>query len=280
MFDVDRWPSLTDPVLVLALSGWVDAGFAGAGAAQILQDNLEGAAVVGRADLADLADLQRERPKMHVEEGVLTSLAWPTIEVVAGRVGRDTVVVSGPEPSLRWRGFAAGLVDLAREAGVRRAFTLGGMPAPVVHRRPVAVLATYAGAGPGDQVGPWRPDYEGPTGAQTAVQVALGESGIDAVGLWAQVPPYLASTPSPPAIRALLRRLGEIAGVDVGDLEELDEMCAGYVARVEDELAGRADLAGLVDQLEAAAEDVGGTPFGEAGGGLADEIERFLREQG
>jgi hypothetical protein len=36
--EVERWPELRDPVLVVALSGWVDAGLAGAGAAAVLTE--------------------------------------------------------------------------------------------------------------------------------------------------------------------------------------------------------------------------------------------------
>src|SRR5262245_8372957 len=35
---VDHWPQLHEPVLVVALQGWVDAGMAGAGAIDVLRD--------------------------------------------------------------------------------------------------------------------------------------------------------------------------------------------------------------------------------------------------
>jgi hypothetical protein len=41
MLEIDRWPDLRDPVLVVALSGWVDAGLAGAGAAAVLSEQLD-----------------------------------------------------------------------------------------------------------------------------------------------------------------------------------------------------------------------------------------------
>ena len=41
LLDVDTWPELRDPILVVTLSGWVDAGMAGAGAVAVLTEQLE-----------------------------------------------------------------------------------------------------------------------------------------------------------------------------------------------------------------------------------------------
>ena len=125
------------------------------------------------------------------------------------------------------------------------------MPAPVSHRRPVNVLATASSRSVAQEVGALRADYFGPTGAQTVLQVALGEAGIRAVGFWAQVPHYVAATPSPPAIRAMLERLREVAGLTV-DLRALDEQSDAYLERVEEGLSERPDVADMVRQLEAA----------------------------
>ena len=95
---------------------------------------------------------------------------------------------------MRWR-------DVARRA--RRRSPAGSASARGVHAR------RHAGAGvappPGQrarhradadsvaqELGALRADYVGPTGAQSVLQVALGDAGIRAVGLWAQVPHYVA----------------------------------------------------------------------------------------
>jgi hypothetical protein len=109
------------------------------------------------------------------------------------------------------------------------------------------------------------------------LQVAMGEAGIPGVGLWAQVPHYVGATPSPPAIRALLARLQEIAGLQA-DLTALDAQTDEYLERVEEGLSERPDVAEMVRNIEEA-EGSGSAdlPTGEE---LASEIERFLRDQG
>jgi proteasome assembly chaperone (PAC2) family protein len=270
---VDRWPELREPVLLVAIGGWVDAGLAGAGAASAVIEQLASARRFARLDLHDLADLQQTRPTVRLLDGVTRTIDWPSIDLVAGNLGRDVVVCAGPEPSIRWREVIAEIVSAAQRVGVARAVTLGGIPMPVSHRRPVSVMITATAHSLLQEAGAVavRPDYSGPTGMQTALQLALGEAGIPTFGLWAQVPHYVAGSPSPPAIRALLEKTRDLTRLDV-DLRALDEQCDAYVARVDESVQERPDVEELVRGLDSA-------PSPPTGDELVAEIERFLREQ-
>ena len=112
----------------------------------------------------------------------------------SGRAATLVAELGGEVP----RGGNAELVEAARRLGVVDAVTLAGMPALVSHRRTLPVLATATSRSLAQEVGPLRPDYAGPTGTQTIVQHALGAAGIPCVGLWVQVPQYVAGSPSPP----------------------------------------------------------------------------------
>jgi hypothetical protein len=112
--------------------------------------------------------------------------------------------------------------------------------------------------------------YGGPTGLQTVVQRSLGDADIRCAGLWAQVPQYVAGSPSPPAVRATLRRLAEVGGLAL-DFRSLDARCEAYVARVDAGLAARPDVAEVVDRIDR--EHV------VSGDDLVSEIELFLRSQ-
>lgn len=272
VLEVERWPDLRDPVLVVALSGWVDAGMAGAGAAAVLTGQLDGARPFAAVPLADHADLQQTRPTVELVDGATRGIVWPKVELTAGRADRDVVVLRGPEPSLHWTSMIDELVDVARRLDVTLLVTLGGMPVPVSHRRPARVLATATDPEMARRVGALRADYTGPTGAQTALQVALADVGVPGVGLWAQVPHYVSGSPSPPAIRALLARLAELARLRV-DLAPLDPQCDEWVTRVDEGLVDRPEIARLVEQIEESDEEL---PSGDE---LASEIERFLRDE-
>ena len=272
MLEVAAWPELRDPVLVLALSGWVDAGMAGAHASALLREQLGAARVFARLDLSDLVDLQQTRPMVEIVEGASRRITWPVLECVAGRAGRDVVLLTGPEPSLRWPSLVAEIVVMARRLGIVGAYGLGALPAVTTHRRPVSVLATVTEPDKVDEYGAMRTDYQGATGLQTALLVALGDAGIPGVGLWAQVPHYVAGNPSPPATRAVLVRLAELTGIEC-DLSELEEEVDGYVDKVEAGLADRPDVAELVRAIEAEHPEI------PSGDDLVSEIEKFLQSR-
>ncbi len=277
MIEIDTLPQLRDPVLVVALAGWVDAGLAGSGSVAFLQEQLDASREFGRIDLGDLMDLQQTRPTVHLVDGVSREIDWPEITLTAGRLGRDVVLVTGPEPSLRWRAVLGELVDVALQLGVSEAYTVGGIPAMASHRRPVSVLATGTDEALVERAGAWRQDYSGPTGAQSVLQVMLGDAGIPTTALWAQVPHYLSGGASPPAIRAVLERLRDLAGF-AADLDVLDEQASAYVQRVEEGLTDRPDVVEVISAIEAGEDEVDESEL-PSGDELASEIERYLRDQ-
>lgn len=274
MLAIEQWPELQDPVMIVSFTGWVDGGLAGAGAAAVLLEQLQASRTCATLDLADTVDLQQTRPTVSLVEGEVRRVHWPTVEFVAGVAGRDVLVVTGPEPSVQWKAVVDEIVGFATSVGVTQCVTLGGMPSPVSHRRPISVLATASSRSVAQESGAMRGDYLGPTGIQTVLQIALGATGIPTVGLWAQVPHYVAGTPSPPAIRAILERVRELTRLDV-DLHALDDQADAYAEQVESGLADRPDVAALVRQLE----EVDGAEELPSGDDLAREIERFLRDE-
>ncbi len=99
---------LTDPVMLLALSGWVDAASVGTGAAETIA---EGGEVIARFDPDALFDYRSSRPTLHFTDGELSKVVWPRLEVVHRRVeGRDILVVVGNEPDFRWISYLKSIV--------------------------------------------------------------------------------------------------------------------------------------------------------------------------
>ena len=84
VLSVDRWPELNEPLLVAALSGWVDAGGAGAGAIGVLAEQLGSMELFATIDVAAVADLQQTRPvaRWHGDARVIE---WPRITFECNR---------------------------------------------------------------------------------------------------------------------------------------------------------------------------------------------------
>ena len=278
MLEIDTLPQLRDPILVVALTGWVDAGLAGSGSVAFLQEQLDSARTFGRIDLADLMDLQQTRPTVHLVDGVSREIDWPEITLERGPPRPRPRAVS-PAPSRRCAGArcSASSSTCRLQLGVTEAFTVGGIPAMASHRRPVSVLATGTDEALVERAGAWRQDYTGPTGAQSVLQVMLGDAGVPTLALWAQVPHYLSGGASPPAIRAVLDRLRDLAELAV-DLDGLDDQSVAYVDRIEAGLTDRPDVVEVITAIEEGEDDVDESEL-PSGDELASEIERFLRDQ-
>src|SRR5690606_509148 len=69
-------PTLREPVLVLALEGWNDAGEAASTAARYLAAQLA-AAPLAELDAEVFFDFTVRRPQVVVEDGVARRLEWP-----------------------------------------------------------------------------------------------------------------------------------------------------------------------------------------------------------
>jgi predicted ATP-grasp superfamily ATP-dependent carboligase len=191
------------------------------------------------------------------------------------------VLLIGVEPNYRWRTFTDLVSDVARDLGIELVVTLGALLADVPHSRPSPVTGAATDPHLVDELGLQLSRYEGPTGIVGVLLDACRRSGIPSVSLWAAVPHYVSLAPSPRAARALCDRLSGVLGLDI-DVSELADAEDSYVEQVSEAVAGDAETAAYVEELEQRAdsldllEESGSIPSGEA---LAAEIARFLRER-
>lgn len=276
-------PALDDPVLVVGLDGWVDAGYsAAASMAQLL--GAGETTLIATFDVDVLVDHRSRRPVMHLAEGVNTGLTWPSIELRHSRDldDRDMLVLTGAEPDVRWRAFTADVVRLALRLGVRLAVGFGAYPAPVPHSRPVRLATTATDAELAERAGEIRSSIDVPAGVGAAIEERCAEMGLSAVGLWAQVPHYAAGMPYPEASATLVEGLARVAGLRL-DASELHEAARLHRDRLDDLVATNVEHTRMVRALETAydaeRQDQSDTAFTPAAGEeLAAEVERFLRD--
>jgi proteasome assembly chaperone (PAC2) family protein len=286
---VHRSPELTEPVLVVALEGWIDAGLGAATAMSELSSST-GAETIAEFDADRLLDHRARRPIMHLVNGLITGLTWPGIELRAGvdAAGNDVLLLVGAEPDFEWQAFASAVVDLAHAHDVRMLVGLGAYPAPVAHTRPTALSVTTSSAELSDTLhGYVRGTLDVPGGIHAVLDVATNESGIPALGLWAQVPHYVASMPYPAASLALLEGLEEVAGLSIAGGQLPSDAKATRI-RLDELVAENAQHQTMVRQLEEMMDQGLGGPDDAptigfdhlpSGDELAEELQEFLRER-
>jgi len=287
LFEFHEDPGGSEPVLVVALEGWIDAGGAAAAAAERVLASVPHKTTVATFDSDTLLDHRARRPIMHIVDGVNTGLTWPTIELLGAwdKAERDVLFLVGPEPDHNWPSFARAVVDLAESLEVRLVLGLGAYPAPVPHTRPVQLSCTASSPELARRTAFIRGTLDVPAGVQAAIERQAAEQGLPALGLWAQVPHYAAAMPYPAASARLVEGLEEVAELDF-DVAGLDHDAQATATRLNELVADSAEHQELVRELERHVDaDTGdGSDDGEiefrSGDELAEEFERFLREQG
>ena len=285
-YETHDWPDLHDPVLIVALEGWIDAGgAAAAGLATI--DRESNARSVATFDADRFLDFRARRPVMQLREGINTGLVWPETVLKAGRTpaGRDVVILGGHEPDMQWRAFCAAVIELAGSLGVIRMIGLGAYPIGVPHTRPSRLSMSCSTPDAAIGLPYQRNSVDVPAGAGAALEQALATAGFPSLTLWGQVPHYLAGAPYPGATVALLEGLTAVTGIDV-DTTALRQEAAATRARVDELVAANPEHVQMLRQLEAMwdqsdvapAQPLSDGPL-PSGDELAAELEKFLREQ-
>lgn len=276
-------PELRKPVAVVAFAGWSDACEAASGAVDHLQQRFKAGEPFAALEPEEFYDFQEHRPVVRIDEGSVHAMTWPELRfygVVRPDAERDLVLVSGDEPTFRWKTFARSLTQVLTESGVESVIVLGAYIGPVTHSMPVPLGAVATDPALLRSSGLSGSDYHGSTGIVSVLGEACREAGIPAISIWAATPHYLAANPNPMAMRALLRGAGTIAGFD-GDDTELRQLETEFIERVEEAVQASSELAAYIEELAAEAESDGEAPNGIDPGRapeLVDEIEEFLKD--
>jgi proteasome assembly chaperone (PAC2) family protein len=281
LHETENWPDVRDPILLVHLDGWIDAGFAAAAAmAHVLAQT--SSTLVASFDIETLVDYRARRPVLHLIEGVNKGFTWPSIELRHGRDadGRDVLTLSGAEPDVQWKAFAQEVVDLAKGLGARMVVGFGAYPAPTPHTRPSRLSTTAATPALAEPALNTPAEMDVPAGLQAVIEWQCAAVGIPSVGLWAQVPHYVNGMAVPSASVALLEGVERLSGVRI-DLDDLREADRALRSRLDELVAGNPEHQSMLQQLEQQYDQEvatrGELPNGQE---LASEIERWLRDAG
>lgn len=275
-------PELHEPVLVVALEGWIDAGLGANSAMATLLASME-TETLATFDTEYFIDQRARRPMARIVDGVTAELTWPEIQLRFGedRDGAHVLLLVGPEPDFHWSDFIDLVTDVAQRHDVKLVIGLGAFPAPTPHTRPVRVIGTAPAPSAHllEAVGTVEGELEVPAGIMTALEMGFAETGTPVVSLWARVPHYVASMPYPQASAALLNALASITGLTI-DASALRDAADEARQRVDDLVTSNPEHEAMVRGLEQSADAVEGTSLGgdlPSGDELAAELERYLR---
>lgn len=267
---------LRQPIVLAAFEGWNDAGESASGALTHLLTTWTHA-LVAATDPEEYYDFQVNRPQIRVDERVVREVIWPNtsvFEVSTPQLPNDFLIIKGIEPSMKWRTFAAEILDLADDYEASMLITLGALLADAPHSRPIIVTGTGAHPDVASKLGVEVSKYEGPTGIIGVIQDAAHRRGLDAISLWASVPHYVSTPPCPKATLALINALEDFLDISIAQ-GDLPDRASSWERQVDQMASEDSEVGDYVRQLERT-KDESDLPSisGEA---IAREVERFLR---
>lgn len=285
---VEELPALDQPVLVLALDGFVDAGNAAQLARAHLLRTLE-SQVIATFDIDQVFDYRGRRPEMLFVTDHWESFNAPELKIHAVRdaAGTPFLLLAGAEPDMQWERFAEAVKMIVERFGVRLLIALDAIPMGVPHSRPSTVIAR--GSSP-DLVGEysnWLGTVQVPASAGHLIEYRLNEAGVGSMGFAVNVPHYLAHLDYPAAAVTLIECIAKGSGL-VLPTGALQEAAAASRIDLDSKVAASEQITAVVRALESQYDEiVAGRSRGLVAEGArlptADEIgaefEQYLLQQ-
>jgi predicted ATP-grasp superfamily ATP-dependent carboligase len=264
-------------IAIVAFAGWNDAGEAATGVINHLIESFN-AQEVDAINPDDYYDYQIARPKVKIEDSKRV-IEWSTTKFfLAPAAGaRPTFVfVQGIEPNLKWQAFCLAVMEKLHALNVTSVISLGALLADAPHTRPIAVTAVANDLQLSAQLGLEASTYEGPTGIIGVLHSYLQVANIPTVSLWAALPHYVSSPPSPKGSLALMSRIEDLTNIDLPS-GDLPEEARAWQVGVDEMAQEDEEIADYISRLE---ENVDATDLPEASGeAIAREFERYLKRR-
>jgi len=268
-------------VLIIALDGWTDAGMASTGALSYIKEKLASELLLALDD-QDYFDLLRQRPIIVLDEHGERDFIWPSIELFGP--GPKTLVqekdlslffLTGQEPALQWQFLITELLEIIEDRDIQSVIMLGSLAAETPHSRQIKIYKNSQTASVRNALGIERSNYDGRAGFMSVLGHAIEKAGIPTISIWAQVPHYVASMPSPKAALALVNDLEIMLGFTV-DHKEILESAFEWERSVDSFAEGDEDLLNYIAGLERSRDEAEAEQM--TTDQLALEFEKFLRQ--
>lgn len=287
----------TQRVLIAAFGGWSDAGSAATTALEHLESSLK-VELLHAIGGEGYVDLQMYRPVLSTQLDGSRTIEWPDsrmlgpiarpgeppneesdhpAEIVRSLMGApvdNIFLFEGTEPAHHWQSYADEIVDLVETWGIDLVVLVGSMFSDAPHSRPLLISVSSEDPEVRARFDVERASYEGPIGVTTVLTQALSQAGIDTISLWAQVPHYVHSAPSPKATLALLDRCEELLNIVIPRGDLLSD--ATEWEQNIDALAGQdEEMVQYIQRLEEVRDSVEGPEA--TGDAIAYELEKYLQ---
>ena len=280
---INQKPDVQLEYLLMAFSGWADAGEAATNTVRYIQRSLK-AQKFAEIEPEEFYDFTQTRPNsVRTKEG-LRRVHWPSNEFawsVLPETGKGILFFLGIEPNLRWRTFSRTIADLAKNCGVKTVVHLGALLDAIPHTRDVRLTGT--GTHPElrrklESSDIRSSNYQGPTGISSAVLEACADQGLEYASLWGHTSHYLQAAPNYRVSYTLANTLNGLLdlSLDLGELRSAAETFDEEVARA---IAKDDQISSYVTKLENQYDESAPVSEMPDPSEVVRDLEQFLRSK-
>lgn len=275
--------------LVIALTGFTDAGGAVSRMTELFRDELDPTPIVSfSADV--LLDYRARRPVITFDGDHLTDYRPPRLELSLAHdtMGQSFLLLAGFEPDFAWEAFAETVVGLAEGLQVSTVTWVHAIPMPVPHTRPIGTTVSGTRSELTEAHSVWKPHTQAPATVGHLLEYRFAQDGVAVAGFVLLVPHYLGDTDYPAAALAGLDSISVANGL-VFDGDDLREQNREYLAKVTEQVDGSEELTSMLHALEERYDSyMAGSSLGQpiihtgdlpSADELAAELERFLADR-
>ncbi|MDN4615561.1 PAC2 family protein [Leifsonia sp. F6_8S_P_1B] len=246
-------PAVTVPAglpLVAGLTGFADAG---AGVTQLgtyLLGTLD-SEVVATFDADILLDYRARRPLVYFDRDHLADYTPLTLKLYLAydELRQPFLFLSGFEPDFRWEAFSEAVLGLIDRFRVGTVTWVHSIPMPVPHTRPIGVTVSGNRSDLIETMSIWKPQTQVPSNALHLLEYRLQRLEHPTAGFVLLIPHYLADTEYPAAAIAGLDAISAATGL-IFPTDRLRQEDRDFVANIDEQVAGNAELGRLVGTLE------------------------------
>ena len=274
-------PALSEPRMLLGLSGWMDGGDVSTGTVKCLIDKLgarkfaeieaEGFYIYSFPGSMEMTAFFR--PHTRIEDGLIKTFEVPANEFFCDEQN-NLILFLGKEPNLLWGDFADCIFSLCSQFGVKTMHFIGSVAGLVPHTREPRLLCSVSDGGLKEtfqHYGVKFTNYEGPASVITYLTTSAGGRGLSMASFVATIPAYVQGS-NPKCIEAVTRRMAGILGVEVS-LDDMRQVSDEFERKLGEVVQEQPELAGNIRKLE---EDYDNQIFDSEMG----ELKRWLVQKG
>lgn len=268
-------------VLIVALDGWTDAGSAATGSANYIREKLASERLVAIDD-QDYFDFLRQRPIIVLDEHGERDFVWPSLEfwgpgpkTPLNPKDLQLYFLIGQEPALQWQYLRDEILEIVEDRDIESVIMVGSLASEAPHSRPIKIYKNSQTAAVRNAFGIERSNYDGRAGFLSVLGHAFEKAGLPTISVWAEVPHYVASMPSPKAALALVNDLEIMLGFTI-EHKEISDAAFEWERSVDDFAEGDEDLLNYIAGLEKARDETEAEEMNTDQ--LALEFEKFLRQ--